>query len=205
MEQISYNFSQTIITAIIASLGSLAVSSKIYTQTITSFIFSIGVAAAVSGNLIIGNFYRNREYKKIKNFGILNANTMSLIAGLVNLILALFGGYLVRIFTFDPKIIELVAKLLFFQILLDPMRVANEILVNSLNVLKDVKYPVIIGIATTYLFVLPLCYLLVKKMGMGLVAIWIIFIIDESLRRVLLTRRFKSLKWLNICRSEDEY
>ena len=121
MEQISYNFSQTIITAIIASLGSLAVSSKIYTQTITSFIFSIGVAAAVSGNLIIGNFYRNREYKKIKNFGILNANTMSLIAGLVNLILALFGGYLVRIFTFDPKIIELVAKLLFFQILLDPM------------------------------------------------------------------------------------
>ena len=198
MEQISYNFSQTIITAIIASLGTIAVSSKIYTQTITSFIFSIGVAAGVAGNLVIGNYYRNKDFEKIKNFGVTNANRISLIAGGVNLILALMGRFLVGIFTKDPQIIEIVTQLLFFQILLDPMRVSNEILVNSLNVLKDVKFPVIVGILTTYVLVIPLSYLFVSKFGMGLRAVWIIFILDEALRRLLFTLRFKSGKWMKI-------
>lgn len=198
MEQISYNFSQTIITAIIASLGTIAVSSKIYTQTITSFIFSIGVAAGVAGNLVIGNYYRNKDFEKIKNFGVTNANRISLIAGGVNLILALLGRILVGIFTKDPQITEIVTQLLFFQILLDPMRVSNEILVNSLNVLKDVKFPVIVGILTTYILVIPLSYLFVSKFGMGLRAVWIIFILDEALRRLLFTLRFKSGKWMKI-------
>ena len=198
MEQISYNFSQTIITAIIASLGTIAVSSKIYTQTITSFIFSIGVAAGVAGNLVIGNYYRNKDFEKIKNFGVTNANRISLIAGGVNLILALMGRILVGIFTKDSEITEIVTQLLFFQILLDPMRVSNEILVNSLNVLKDVKFPVIVGIVTTYILVIPLSYLLVNKLGMDLRAVWIIFILDEALRRLLFTLRFKSGKWMKI-------
>ncbi|WP_394024383.1 MATE family efflux transporter [Anaerococcus martiniensis] len=198
MEQISYNFSQTIITAIIASLGTIAVSSKIYTQTITSFIFSIGVAAGVAGNLVIGNYYRNKDFEKIKNFGVTNANRISFLAAGVNLILALLGRFLVGIFTKNPQITEIVTQLLFFQILLDPMRVSNEILVNSLNVLKDVKFPVIVGIVTTYILVIPLSYLFVSKFGMGLRAVWIIFILDEALRRLLFTLRFKSGKWMKI-------
>ena len=205
MEQISYNFSQTIITAIIASLGTIAVSSKIYTQTITSFIFSIGVAAGVSGNLVIGNFYRNKDFQKIKDFGVINANRISLIAAGVNLILALLGRFLVGIFTKDPEITSIVSQLLFFQILLDPMRVANEILVNSLNVLKDVKFPVVVGIITTYALVIPFSYLFVSKLGMGLRAVWIIFILDEALRRLLFTIRFKSGKWMKINEVNDGY
>ncbi|MFO3715665.1 MATE family efflux transporter [Anaerococcus cruorum] len=205
MEQISYNFSQTMITAIIASLGTIAVSSKIYTQTITSFIFSIGVAAGVSGNLVIGNLYRNKEVEKIKRFGLINPNRISLIAAAVNLVLALFGRFLVGIFTKDPEITTIVTQLLFFQILLDPMRVANEILVNSLNVLKDVKFPVIVGIITTYALVIPLAYLFVTKLGMGLRAVWIIFILDEALRRLLFTIRFKSGKWMKINEVDYEY
>ena len=205
MEQISYNFSQTMITAIIASLGTIAVSSKIYTQTITSFIFSIGVAAGVSGNLVIGNLYRNKEFERIKRFGLINPNRISLIAAIVNLILALLGRFLVGIFTKDPEITAIVTQLLFFQILLDPMRVSNEILINSLNVLKDVKFPVIVGIITTYILVIPLSYLLVTKFGLGLRAVWIIFIIDEALRRLLFTMRFKSGKWMKINEVDDEY
>ena len=205
MEQISYNFSQTIITAIIASLGTIAVSSKIYTQTITSFIFSIGVAAGVAGNLVIGNYYRNKDFEKIKNFGVINANRISLIAAGVNLILALLGRFLVGIFTKDSEITEIVTQLLFFQILLDPMRVSNEILVNSLNVLKDVKFPVIVGIVTTYILVIPLSYLLVNKLGMDLRAVWIIFILDEALRRLLFTLRFKSGKWIKINEVDHGY
>lgn len=204
MEQISYNFSQTIITAIIASLGTLAVSSKIYTQTITAFIFSIGVAGAVAGQIIIGNYLRHGKIEKIKTFGVLNPNRISLIAAGINLIIAIFGRFIVRIFTDDPVIIDTVTTLLFFQVLLDPMRVSNEILISSLNVLKDVRFPVMVAILTTYLLVIPLAYLSVNKLGMGLKAVWIVFILDETLRRILLTRRFKSGKWMAANDTENQ-
>lgn len=202
MEGISYNFSQTIITAIIASLGTLAVTSKIYTQTITSFIFSIGVAGGVSGQIIIGHLIRDRKFEKISSFARTNANMISLIGALINLALALGGGFIVRIFTDDPEIINIVTKLLFLQILLDPSRVANEILVNELNVLKDVKYSVSIGMLVNYAFVLPASFIVVNILGLGIKSIWLIFIIDEMLRRVLFDRRIKSKKFMEINENE---
>jgi MATE efflux family protein len=198
LEQISYNFSQTIITAIVASLGTLAVSSKIYAQTITSFTFSIGVAAATGGQIIIGEYLREKKFSKIIDFGMLNVSKISLIAAGVNLVIAILGGYLTRIFTNNAEIISMVRIILFLQVLLDPMRVSNEILVSNLNLVKEVKYPVIVGVITTYALVIPLAYISVKKLGLDLNAVWIVFIIDESLRRILFTKRFKEGKWIKL-------
>jgi MATE efflux family protein len=198
LEQISYNFSQTIITAIVASLGTLAVSSKIYAQTITSFTFSIGVTAATGGQIIIGEYLREKKFSKIIDFGMLNVSKISLIAAGVNLVIAILGGYLTRIFTNNAEIISMVRIILFLQVLLDPMRVSNEILVSNLNLVKEVKYPVIVGVITTYALVIPLAYISVKKLGLDLNAVWIVFIIDESLRRILFTKRFKEGKWIKL-------
>ena len=84
------------------------------------------------------------------------------------------------------------------------MRVANEVLVNSLNVLKDVKFPVIVGIITTYALVIPLSYLFVKKLGFDISYVWLVFILDESLRRFILTKRFKSKRWIKKVDYNDE-
>ncbi len=195
MEGISYNFSQTIITALVASLGTVAVSAKIYTQTITALVFSLGAAGGICGQLTLGNYIRKGEEEKIEDFALLNANGISELAAIFNILLALSGSLLVGIFTDNPEISSLVKRLLYLQILLDPMRCANECLVNELNVLKDVVYPVKIGILVTYIFVIPIFFLLVKKLGQGILAIWLIFILDESLRRYLLTRRIRSKKW----------
>ena len=202
MEGISYNISNTIITAIIASIGTVGLTSMIYTKTITSFIFSIGVSAALAGQVIIGHMLREGQLKKINDFSLNNANSISLIAGFINLIIALGGGLIVNLFTKDPSITSLVKTLLFLQIFLDPSRVANEILVNELNVLKDVKYPVTIGIIFTYAFVIPLSFLFVRVFHLGIIGIWTISILDELIRRILLSRRLKGSKWRKINENE---
>lgn len=129
---------------------------------------------------------------------MLNVSKISLIAAGVNLVIAILGGYLTRIFTNNAEIISMVRIILFLQVLLDPMRVSNEILVSNLNLVKEVKYPVIVGVITTYALVIPLAYISVKKLGLDLNAVWIVFIIDESLRRILFTKRFKEGKWIKL-------
>ena len=129
---------------------------------------------------------------------MLNVSKISLIAAGVNLVIAILGGYLTRIFTNNAEIISMVRIILFLQVLLDPMRVSNEILVSNLNLVKEVKYPVIVGVITTYALVIPLAYISVKKLGLDLNAVLRVFIIDESLRRILFTKRFKEGKWIKL-------
>ena len=129
---------------------------------------------------------------------MLNVSKISLIAAGVNLVIAILGGYLTRIFTNNAEIISMVRIILFLQVLLDPMRVSNEILVSNLNLVKEVKYPVIVGVITTYALVIPLAYISVKKLGLDLNAVWIVFIIDESLRRILFTKRFKAVSYTHL-------
>lgn len=191
MENISYNFSQAIITAIIASLGTVAVTSKIYTQTITAIVFTISVALGQGGQIIIGRFVREKVFLKAKDFLVHNLLFFSLISFTINVLIALSGNILVQIFTDDPVIIRTVRILLVMSILYDACRGINEIVIAGLQVVKDVKYPVFIGVIVTYLFTIPFSYLTGVWLSLGIIGVWLIFILDEGLRAILFYRRWK--------------
>ena len=54
MENISYNSSQTIITAIIATLGAIVVTTKIYASTISLIIFAVAASISTANQIIVG-------------------------------------------------------------------------------------------------------------------------------------------------------
>lgn len=190
MENISYNISQTIITAIIASIGAVAVTSKIYTQTITAIVFTISVALGQGGQIIVGRLIREKLFKKSKTFLTHNLKFYLMISFTINLTIAVFSYYLVRIFTDDPTVIQTVRTMLVMSIFYDAFRGINEITIAGLQVIKDVKYPVYIGLIVTYLFTIPLSYLIGVHFALGIIGVWVVFIFDEGLRAALMVRRW---------------
>lgn len=198
MENVSYNFSQTIITAVIASLGFAAINAKIYTQTITAIVFTVSVAAGQAGQILIGKYMREREFKQAEGFALQNTALFMGVAVAINVSIALLGPWIIQIFTVDPAITTLVRTLLWMNVFYDPFRVGNEILIASLNVKGDVRYPVMIGVLVTYLFTVPASLVAVGWFNGGLVAIWIIFILDEASRVFIFLRRWKQGDWKKI-------
>lgn len=195
MENVSYNFSQTIITAVIASLGAVAINAKIYTQTITAIVFTISVAAGQAGQILIGKYIREKDYEKAQHFALQNTGLFMGIAVLMNILLALAGPWLIHIFTTDPTITAMIGILLWMNVLYDPFRVGNEILIANLNVKGDVRYPVLIGLLVTYLFTVPASILFAGYLNGGLFAVWVIFILDEGMRAFIFYRRWKKGIW----------
>jgi Na+-driven multidrug efflux pump len=195
MENVSYNFSQTIITAVIASLGAAAVNAKIYTQTITAIVFTISVAAGQTSQIIIGRYLRKKNYKDTENFALKNTFSFMIIGAIINVIIALLGPCIIQIFTTDPEITQLIRILLWMNVLYDPLRVGNEIIIASLNVTGEVRYPVILGILVTYIFTVPGALIFGGWLNLGIVFIWILFILDEGIRIILFIRRWKQGDW----------
>lgn len=195
MENVSYNFSQTVITAFIATTGTIAITSKMYAQTITSFIFTFAAASAQASQIIIGKYLREKKIEKAKSFGAGHVRFVVLISICMNILIAIFCLPLIKIFTNDMQIIKLTSLLLVLNIFYDPMRCANEVLISDLHVTGDVRFPVFLGVGVAYLFVIPAIFLCVSIFKLGIVSIWIVFIIDEGLRAIVFYRRwFSKLK-----------
>jgi putative MATE family efflux protein len=203
MENVSYNFSQTIITAVIASFGTIAINAKIYTQTITAVVFTISVAAGQTLQIFLGQYLREKKLREAKEFTFKVTQTFMSIRVIVNVLLAIFGFWIVQIFTSNPEIIQLVQILLWLNVFYDPSRVGNEILIAGLNVTGDVKYPVIIGILVTYLFTVPASMIFGGYLQLGLIMVWIIFILDEGLRVFIFSKRWKNNKWQKIFKERE--
>ena len=56
MENISYTTSQMIITGIIATFGTAMITSKIYTQNITTIIFTLAASISMANQVIVGRY-----------------------------------------------------------------------------------------------------------------------------------------------------
>ena len=196
MENVSYNFSQTIITAVIASLGTIQVNARIYTQTITAIVFTLSVAAGQAVQVIVGRLVRRKEVKQAQAFAVKTTFSFMGLGLILNLLLAFFGPWILGIFTQNSEIIAIARILLWLNALYDPARVGNEIMIASLNVMGDVRYPVVIAVIVTYLFTVPAAFLIGRVWHWGIAFIWLVFIIDEGFRLWLFIRRWNRGQWM---------
>ena len=198
MENISYNSSQTIITAIIATLGAIVVTTKIYASTISLIIFAVAASISTANQIIVGKMIGQNNKEDAAKYTKKVLQNSFIVAIILALLIAVFGESIIKLFTSNEEIIRQVKILLWLGLLLEPARTLNEILVGAINVAGEVKYPTYLNIIVTYIFVVPVCILLSNYMNLGLNGIWLIFIIDEWVRAILLLVYWNKGKWKKI-------
>jgi len=95
----------------------------------------------------------------------------------------------------DEQSFTVILYLLFLSLLLEPIRAINVFLVFILNVLGDVVYPVKINIIVTWLLLVPGAFMGIKFLGLGIFVVFILMILDELLRAILMLGRFNRNEW----------
>lgn len=197
-ETISYNFSQLIITGFIASMGAAVVTSKIYAQLIPSVVFQISMAIAQSAQLIIGKMIGKQLKEEAYQFSIKALVRSTIFNFAVTALIALLSAYIIPFLTSNEDIIQLTTTLVFLSVLWEPARNANILLISALNVSGDVRFPVMVSIGIMWGFVIPMSYVVGVWLGYGLIGIWIVNIIDEWARALLLFTRWRNGGWRSI-------
>ncbi|CAM5552206.1 hypothetical protein BSAF29S_05310 [Bacillus safensis subsp. safensis] len=71
-------------------------------------------------------------------------------------------------------------------IILEPGRSFNMVIINSLRAAGDAKFPVYMAIISMWGIGLPIAYLLGIQFEMGLIGVWISFIVDEWVRGIFM-------------------
>lgn len=194
-ENLSYAGSQLVVTAIIAFLGTEALTTKVYASTISQFVALFAMSIGQASQIIIGRAVGAREIDAAYRQGVKSWRLGMLVALSISVLIYLFAVPIMQLFTGNQEIIALTKRLFLFSILLELGRATNIIVISSLNATGDVRFPFICGIIVMWIVSLPFSYLLGVSAGLGLVGVWLAYIIDEGLRAVLMFRRWRSRVW----------
>lgn len=197
-EGLSYNLSQSTSLIFVNMMGTYAVTTRMYTVMFAQVCYMLINAVSQSTAIIIGYCIGAREYDQAdrQNWQVLKI--FAPISVLITAILALFARPLFGVFSSDPQVIAVGQQVLLVEILLELGRCFNIVLVRNLQAVGDVAFPVCVGICSQWILGVGAAYLLGVHWGLGLVGIWIAFMLDENLRAVIFTVRWKKGRWRQI-------
>lgn len=194
-EQLSYNGSQMIITLFITFMGTQALAAKVYTQNLMMFIMLFGAAISQGTQILIGRHIGAKEFDAAYRRCMKSLYWAIAISLLSSTALSLSSTHLLTFFTSNHEIIQIAATLLLLTIILEPGRSFNMVIINSLRAAGDAKFPVYMAMISMWGIGLPIAYLLGIQLEMGLIGVWISFIVDEWIRGIFMYRRWRSRVW----------
>lgn len=171
-------------------IGSIEVATHQNVLNIASVTFMFITGISTASNIMIGNGFGAKDKEHIKEAALA---CLYLIVGIEIIFAGLFvfgGEILLSYYTLDPKIIELGAPLMVIAAAFQLSDGLQNLGLNMLRGIKDVRIPASIAFICYWLIMVPICYLLALKMDMGLNGIWWGFVIGLSLASGLLLNRF---------------
>lgn len=194
-ENISYNLSQLVITAIVNTLGIVAINTKIYGNMLSMINYMLAFSAAMATQILVGHSvgannydFAYRRVLKTLRFGLIASISFAVLNWLA-------APYTFRLFSSDPNVAELGSTVMFIAIFLEFGRTTNIIIINSMKAAGDVKFPTVLAIFSMWGVSALFAYILGIVCGMGLAGVWIAMAADEILRGIVVFIRWLKGTW----------
>ena len=194
-ENISYNFSQLVLQALINTMGMVAINARIYANMMCTFTYMFAYSAAIATQIIVGHSVGANDYDfaykrvmKTLRIGMIVSISIAVINWLVS-------GYTFKAFSDDMAVVELASNMMFISIFLEIGRTTNIVIINSMKAAGDVKFPTILAIFSMWGISVLLAYVLGIVMNMGLAGVWIGMACDEIFRGIIVFIRWQRGTW----------
>lgn len=194
-ENMSYSFSQVVLTYFINMLGNEALATRTYVVNIVMFVYLFAIAMAQGGAITIGHLVGQQKIRTAYLLGKYVMRWSIFVSLSLSCLWALGGPWIFDMLTDNETIVQLGIHILFVDIILEVGRAVNIYATNALRSAGDVNYPFYVGVVVQWSVAVGLGYLLGIHWAWGLIGMWCAFLLDENIRAVIFIHRWNSMKW----------
>jgi len=184
------------VTSFTARMGATELAIQTYTMQIMHFVFTFSFALALGNEILVGHHVGAGEFDAAYHRLLRTLRRGLPIVMIAVLPGALFGGWILDVFTDDLAVITLGALLLKMSLLIEPGRLFNMTMVCGLRATGDAGYPLKLGLIGMWGLWVPLSWLFGMTFGWGLTGLWAAMIVDETFRGSIMLRRWWRRDWL---------
>mgnify|MGYP000036765051 CR=1 FL=1 len=197
-EQLIFQAALLIFVRFVTGLGTASYAAHNLTITLESLSFLPGMGYAAATSALVGQALGARKPREAEAVAYEALRQGGLMMSLVGAIMVLFPAQLVAIFISDPAVIAAATPTLRAAGLVQPALAVSFILLGALRGAGDTRWPLFSRLLTTWAVRLPLTFLMVGWMGMGLSGVWLAMCADFTLQAILVLWRFSSGTWKRI-------
>ncbi len=197
-EQIFERIGMYLYTIMVANLGAIHLAVHHICMNLCDIFYSVAMGLGTATSSTTGQMLGRKDPNAAKIYAKIGQLTGLVVSVLGFSIFAIFKYQIMRIFTKNPTAIEMGAKILIIVAIASFPQTFS--LVNS-GVLKgagDTKYVAKYSLIIIAIIRPIVTYILLMVLKVGLFGAWIALLMDQSLRAIAATLRYKSGIWTKI-------
>lgn len=187
----SWNYTQAIIFAMVASMGAATLASFTYMNTIQSLPWLVGMSVAMASQIRVSHLYGARSYEPCYRSAYTALWSGLLFVLSTSLLLLLAGRTAIGWFTSDEDIIRIAMPLFLINVILQPLKMVNQAFAFSLNGIGDTRFTALTNMLSMWFVAAACSYYFGITLGWGITGIYAAMIADETVRGILVAIRWK--------------
>ena len=192
-----FQFGKVITQSLISTYGVVQIAANAAANPLTSLQYVPGTAIGFAMTVIVGRCIGAGKQDQAKYYTkkLMVLGYLSIIA--VAVPMAVFARPLVGLYQIsDAASTQAVQLLILHTIMVSTVWPLAFKLPNSFRAASDVKYPMIISIASMWIFRVGLSFVFGNALGLGILGVWLAMGCDWTFRAIVFTVHYLRGKWL---------
>lgn len=195
-EQFFLTVSGLISVFLIVFLGTTAYASHEVALAVESLSIMPGFGVAIAATALVGQAVGARDRLAVQKMARGSLELAVLLMGLLGVVFFCFPQVIARIFTNDPVLITLAGSLVRIAAFEQLTIALSMTLAGILKGAGDTRTPMYVTTLATWVFRIPIMYLLIKVLGLSIAWIWVVFVIDWLLRSLVFIIVYQRKRWM---------
>ena len=199
VERATINLGQIATTAMVASLGTVALAANQIATTAEGLCYLPAYGISYAGVALVGQSVGAGSRKEASAYGTLAAKLGFWFTTGTAAVLFLIAPLLTGLFNSDPQVSQLAAQMLRIVVFSEPFFALSIVCAATLRGALDVRFPMVVSLASMWGVRIVLALLMVYGLKLGLAGVWLAMDIDLIVRGILCALRWRSGRWARIC------
>jgi Na+-driven multidrug efflux pump len=196
LENGAYNLAIVTTVSLINVLGADAINARSYSLTLTALVTGVILALAQGNETIVGWDVGERSARRARRLTLRTAAGTAAASAALAALLWCFAEPALAAFGASEGIVAMARGALAVSIVLLPLSAATSVVYGALRSAGDVVVPMLYSIAASVLVLLPLAWLLVSRLELGLAGLFWALVGHEAVRAALMTGRWARGSWM---------
>lgn len=194
-ENFAYSLSQVVIMSFINLFGTTTITVKVYVSMIAMVTHIFTSAIAQATQVLVGNMLGAKDTESANKRVWKTVRLSMLTSFIASSFILIFSNQLLGMFSSDPEVLRLGRLVLMVDLFLEQGRALNICFVRCLQAAGDIKFPVMMGVISTWVIAVGFAYIFGVYFGLGLIGIWIAMAMDELFRGTCFIFRWRKGGW----------
>lgn len=199
-ENIAYRVAMLVSMAAVSGMGTVALATHSYASQLSTLVVLFTVAIGFAGEILVGHLVGGGDLHRANRMVRRSLATGLVVSLLIAGTAAATAPWSLQLFTHDAGILAQASTLLWINVLLEPGRTCNVVIINALRATGDARFPVLVGAVSMLVVMAGGSWLLGVHFGLGLAGVWIAYALDEWVRGLIMAARWFGHGWVGAAR-----